>query len=284
MQKIFVGDIQGCADELEELLGRARDVYGERFELWAVGDLVNRGPHNLRVLRSIRELADAGRARCVLGNHELALLRTALGLRAKADGDSFDDVLDAPDATEWIEWLRRRPLLETGRLGGQRFAMLHAAAHPDWSFEELRGRARAVELRLAADSLEDARRFLAGEGDAAGDRDTLERLTHCRSVALSDRWSSETPAGEWIAWHAAWSTRGHDYGVVYGHWALQGLHVAPGLRGLDTGCVHHGHGHEGVLTAWIPDETARAPFDVPDGKFWQARARRAYYDRGDGAP
>lgn len=284
MQRIFVGDIQGCADELEELLARAGEAFGARFELWGVGDLVNRGPHNLRVLRSIRELVDAGRARCVLGNHELGLLRSAFGLRAGAEGDSFDDVLEAPDAAEWIEWLRRRPLVETGRLGGQRFAMLHAAAHPDWSLEELRRRARAAESRLAADRPEDARRFLAGEDDADGERDTLERLTNCRSVTPGGGWSSQTPGGERVAWHAAWSSRGHDYAVVYGHWALQGLHVAPGLRGLDTGCVHHGRGRDGTLTAWVPDATTRAPFDVPDGRFWQVRARRVYCDDRAPAP
>ena len=279
MQQVFVGDVQGCADELEELLGRARQAFGERFELWVVGDLVNRGPDNLRALRSVRRLADAGRAHYVLGNHELELLRTALGVRAKADCDSFGDVLDAPDAGEWIEWLRRRPLVETGRLGGQRFAMVHAAAHPDWSLEELRSRARAVESRLAADGLEDVRRLLAGQDDEGGECDTLARLTDCRSVTLSGCWSPEPPAGDRIAWHAAWSARRHDYGVVYGHWALQGLHVAPGLRGLDTGCVHHGRGHEGALTAWVPDGTTRAPFDVPDESFWRVRARRVYCDQ-----
>jgi bis(5'-nucleosyl)-tetraphosphatase (symmetrical) len=282
VRPIFVGDVQGCAEEFEELLERAAEAFGEDFELWVVGDLVNRGPYNLRALRSVRELVDAGRARYVLGNHEMALLCTALGLRARDDSDSFDDVLDAPEAAQWVEWLRRRPLVETGRVGGQRVAMVHAAIHPDWCFDELRARARAVESRLAADALEDARRFLAGEGDADGERDVLERLTNCRSVAPGGRWSPEIPAGEWIAWHAAWSARGHDYGVVYGHWALQGLHVAPGLRGLDTGCVHHGRGHDGVLTAWVPDEAARAPFDVPDGKFWRVRARRAYCEHRDG--
>src|SRR5690606_41345875 len=71
MQRIFVGDVQGCADEFDELLARARAAFGERFELWLVGDLVNRGPASLRVLRTVRALAEAGRARCVLGNHEL---------------------------------------------------------------------------------------------------------------------------------------------------------------------------------------------------------------------
>ncbi|HEX5635437.1 MAG TPA: hypothetical protein VFX50_19475, partial [Gemmatimonadales bacterium] len=78
---------------------------------------------------------------------------------------------------------------------------------------------------------------------------------------------------------AAWARAGHDYGVVYGHWALQGLHVAPRLRGLDTGCVHHGRDRDGFLTAWLPDPRARDPFEVPDERFWHVRAHRPYYHR-----
>ena len=80
-QRIFVGDVQGCADELDEILERARGAFGERFELWVVGDLVNRGPDNVRALERVRALVDAGRGRYVLGNHEIALLRVAAGLR-----------------------------------------------------------------------------------------------------------------------------------------------------------------------------------------------------------
>jgi hypothetical protein len=90
-----------------------------------------------------------------------------------------------------------------------------------------------------------------------------------------------------VPWHRAWSARGHDYCVVYGHWALQGLHVARGLRGLDTGCVHHGRGRAGMLTAWLPGlarggaagEAASWPFDVPDDRFWQVPALERYVAR-----
>ena len=90
--------------------------------------------------------------------------------------------------------------------------------------------------------------FLAASEQKDRDRDTLGRLTRCRSVTRDGRWSSNLPAGDLVAWHREWSRRSHDYGIVYGHWALQGLHVAPGLRGLDTGCVHHGRGRDGALT------------------------------------
>ncbi|MBW2724546.1 MAG: metallophosphoesterase, partial [Deltaproteobacteria bacterium] len=80
VQKIFVGDVQGCGDEFEELVGRAKRSFDTDFELWCVGDLINRGPKNLLALRLMRELVAAGRGQLVLGNHEIGLLRIWLGL------------------------------------------------------------------------------------------------------------------------------------------------------------------------------------------------------------
>jgi bis(5'-nucleosyl)-tetraphosphatase (symmetrical) len=285
-RRVFVGDVQGCADELDELIERVDAAFGRACQIWLVGDLVNRGPFSLRVLRRVRELERAGRAVCVLGNHDLHLLRVAAGLARPGPFDSIEEVLAAPDADDWIEWLRRRPLAATGELGAQPFAMVHAAAHPDWGLAELERRARAVEARLGAADREVALRLLSADAARDPDAATLARLTSCRSVGPAGTWSSETPelAGAgYRAWHAAWAERHHAYGVVYGHWALQGLHVADGLRGLDTGCVHHGRGHVGELTAWVPDPARERPFAVPDSDFWQVRARRSYYARRDAA-
>ena len=276
MQRVFVGDVQGCARELDALLERARSTFADDHEIWLVGDLVNRGPASLRVLQRVRELVDAGRARCVLGNHELSLLSVAWGLRARRPTDTFGDVLDAPDAEDWIDWLRRLPVAWTGRIGAQPLAMLHAAAHPDWSLADLRRIAGRVSERLGAER-KAARAFLASDPETDPDREALALLTSCRSVARDGRWSTEPPAGDFEAWHGPWSERRHEYGIVYGHWSLQGLHVAPGLRGIDTGCVHEGRGRDGFLTAWIPDSSRRRPFDVPDDGFWQQRAFGKYY-------
>jgi bis(5'-nucleosyl)-tetraphosphatase (symmetrical) len=276
VQPVFIGDVQGCADELEDLLARLRQELGGELELWLVGDLVNRGPANLRVLERVHDLVEAGRARYVLGNHEIALLESALGRRPLRASDSFGDVLRSPDLSYWVEWLRRRPLLETGRLGRRRFALVHAAVHPEWDLEVLQKRVRRVEERLGAAELETAVELLCAERGRDPDRDLMDRLTCCRSVGPREGWSREEPAGGSEPWHRAWAARGHDYAVVYGHWALQGLHVAPGLRGLDTGCVHHGRGRDGVLTAWLPDLRAADPFAVPDHRFRQVPAHRVY--------
>jgi len=277
-----VGDVQGCADELLELLARAGEAFGRRFELWVVGDLVNRGPDNRRALASVRELVEAGRGHYVLGNHEIALLRVALGLRDLSPLDSFGDVLSGPDASEWVDWLRCRPLVATGWLGRQRFAMAHAAVHPEWGLDELVQRARRVEARLAHADRREFARLLAADPAEDPDRDLLGRLTSCRSAGDADEWSTSSPDETGLAaWHERWSARGHRWGVVYGHWSLQGLHVAEGLRGLDTGCVHHGRGRDGYLTAWLPDPEADEPFGLPDAGFWQIPARRAYYAHRD---
>jgi bis(5'-nucleosyl)-tetraphosphatase (symmetrical) len=280
-QQVFVGDVQGCGDELAELLERLDERFGDDYVVNVTGDLINRGPSNLPALESVRRLQQERRATFVLGNHEISLLRVAYELRPMSEFDSFGDVLESSSRDDWLAWLRRQSLVECGDIAGHPFAMVHASADPGWTRDVLAQRARRIERRLA-ESDESAAALLAESGGGHGveaARDDIGRMTRCRSVS-GDAWSSEEPDGEREAWHAAWTRSNHDYGIVYGHWARQRLHVAPKLRGLDTGCVHHGRGDDGFLTAWLPSEDAaqnRSPFDVPDDRFLQVRARRRYY-------
>lgn len=283
-QHVFVGDVQGCADEFEELLGRLEVEFGSEFVLHSVGDLVNRGPDNLRVLERMRELEDAGRGCHVLGNHDVALIAALLGVRPLGERDTLGDVLASSDADDWLEWLRGRPLAEKGEVGGEVFVMVHASVHPDWVAEDCIEAAARVEVRLRAGDRDSVCRFLEEEVKetvSGSDRDVLGRVISCR-VVRGESWASRAQAGsDAEPWHRAWQGRGHDYGVVYGHWATQGLHLAPGLRGLDTGCVHHGRGRDGYLTAWLPtapgDPPGVPPFRVEEPTLWRIPARRRYY-------
>lgn len=289
--RIFIGDVQGCADELEDLIARAASELGDDFEVWSVGDLINRGPDNRRVLERMRTLHADGRARIVLGNHEIGLLMRWLGVRGGSTADTTDDILAAPDREDWIHWLRGLPLVETGELDGQPFAMVHASVHPDWDLADLVAHARRAEEPLREFEPDELRRWLRatpGGSASAPERDDLDRLTRGRSVVdAAGSWSDRLPEKSANAWHRRWAKRKHAYGIVYGHWALQGLHVAPGLRGLDTACVHHGREDErggrtkGYLTAWIPRTDAirragLAHFGVPDDRFLQVKAKRRY--------
>lgn len=284
-QHVFVGDIQGCADEFDELLARLEDRFGAEFILHSVGDLVNRGPDNLRVLARMRELVECGRGRHVLGNHEVGLMAMLLEIRPLGERDTLGDVLASAEAPDWLAWLRERPVLEHGDIGGHPYAMVHASVSPDWTLAEGIDCAARVGARLSRGALGDLRDFLLeAPANAApnSERDLLGRFVSCRGVR-GRGWSSDgCPDAASEPWHAAWSRREHGYGVVYGHWATQGLHIAAGLRGLDTGCVHHGRGRDGFLTAWLPvagedSGLGEGPFHDSAPALWQIPARRRYY-------
>lgn len=281
-QAVFVGDVQGCALEFEELTARIERAHGHEWRLYVAGDAVNRGAHNLRVLERIRTRVDAGLGEMVLGNHEIHLLRVALGMRETGDLDTFHDVLSSSERDDWIAWLRARPLAATGHLGRERWVMVHASVHPDWGWAQVVRESRRVERHLASKDEQDVLDLLdapPGHTPRQGSpRDVLGRITSARSVkGPRAQWSPRPPAqkGE-VAWHVAWSERKHDYGIVFGHWAMQGLYLAPGLRGLDSGCIHHGRRGVGYLSAWVPrarSEPSASAFDTPDDDVWQVRAR-----------
>ena len=220
-QRVFVGDIQGCADELEDLLD-ALAYDPERFELWCVGDLVNRGPASARVLRRLRELG----ADSVLGNHDLKLLSVAAGEREASAGDSFQDVLAAPDRAELLGWLRERPLLR----GWPDLVLVHAGLHPDWRDPEAVARPLEARIREGRVPWEDpALRFLVS-------------VRHCdrRGRLAAD---DDSPGPGFLPWDRFY--RG-ERRVVCGHWSRRGILCRPRLRSLDSGCVWGGR-----LSAWL---------------------------------
>src|ERR1700761_7177368 len=103
-----IGDVQGCDAALGELL-KALNFSVDRDRLWLVGDLVNRGPDSLGVLRRVRALGEA--AAVALGNHDLHLLALGHGLGRNRSGDTLGGILEAPDRAQLLEWLLHRSLL-----------------------------------------------------------------------------------------------------------------------------------------------------------------------------
>ncbi len=272
---IVIGDVQGCLDSLHALLAQVPD--GER--LLFVGDIVNRGPQSLAALRFVRSLGD--RAIVLLGNHDLHLLAVAAGIRPLHADDTLQEILDAPDRDELIDWLRRRPLahFEAGAL------FVHAGVLPQWTLEKTLSLAREVEARLRAD---DYRAFLAtmyGNAPARWDdelegadrlRCVINALTRLRFLAADGTMDFKVKEGAaaappgFVPWfeHPRRATRGTP--VVFGHWSTLGLLLRDDAICLDTGCVWGGR-----LTAmsWparrivqVDCPQARDPRAVPPGK------------------
>ena len=247
MATYAVGDVQGCYDELSRLLDKIRfDPSADR--LWFTGDLVNRGPRSLKVLRLVRELG--GRAVTVLGNHDLHLVAARARGKVRAK-DTFQDVLDADDGDQLIAWLRRRPLFHAER----GWAMVHAGLPPQWSLDQARAVCTAAS-RLIASSRSD--RFFRDRmyGDAPDTwRDSLrgwDRLrfvinccTRLRVCTVAGRLElgytgapGAAPEGT-LPWFAVPGRRSRGARILFGHWSTLGRVRWPRHRvyGLDTGCV-----------------------------------------------
>ncbi len=142
----LVGDLQGCNHAFERLLALI-GFSPSRDHLTVLGDLVNRGPQSLAVLRKMRALGASAEA--LLGNHDLHLLAVAHGVRPLHRGDTFGDVLAAPDCTAWIDWLRSQRLahLEAGWL------CVHAGVVPPWTAAQTMALAAEVEALLRGPDL-----------------------------------------------------------------------------------------------------------------------------------
>jgi bis(5'-nucleosyl)-tetraphosphatase (symmetrical) len=233
-RRIFVGDVQGCREELERLLHVLR-FDSERDRLEPVGDLVNRGPDSLGTLRLLKSVGAGG----VLGNHDVHLLRVAAGRRARRPYDTFGDVLDAPDREELLGWLAARPFFRD--LGDA--WLVHAGLHPRWA---------------------DPAAALAGHDPLVPNEasDFAMRVRHCTANGERPRRDDPPPPPPFAPWFEHWRGRRAPT-VVFGHWAQRGLVKEPGFRGLDTGCVWGGR-----LTAWIAEEDRLV--DVPAQRAYAA--------------
>ena len=244
----LLGDLQGCASALERLLAEI-GFSPSRDQLYVLGDLVNRGPDSLGVLRRLRSLGSA--ATCVLGNHDWHLLAVAAGVRPKHRNDTLDDILDAPDREAWLDWLRNRRMAvhEEGWL------MLHAGVVPQWDLAKTLELAGALESAIRESPPRDFLAAMFGNAPmrwheslagAARLRFTLNTLTRIRFVAADGTLEFSTkdgtdaaPAG-FTPWFEAPGRKTAGTPIAFGHWSTLGLVDRPGLLGLDTGCVWGG--------------------------------------------
>jgi bis(5'-nucleosyl)-tetraphosphatase (symmetrical) len=227
----LVGDVQGCARELDSLLSLVRFDPG-RDELWCLGDLVNRGPDSLAALRLWRDAA----GRSLLGNHDVYALLARSG-RVERRPDTLGDLFAASDADALLERLRAEPVLQwlPAPDGARDVWIVHAGLDPRW------GALDEVAARV---------------NGAAHDDDWLEspdvafatRVRCCTADGQRCRHTGPPrdcppPFRAWDEFH-----RGATL-VVHGHWATRGFYRGERSMGLDSGCVYGG-----PLSAWCQEE------------------------------
>ena len=251
MALYLIGDVQGCDAALARLLG-AIAFSPSRDRLVLLGDLVNRGPQSLAVLRRLMALGDA--AACLFGNHDLHLLALSQGARPPHRKDTVGDILAAPDRPALIDWLRQRPmaLRERGVL------MVHAGVLPQWSAAQTLRLAAEVETTLRAPGWPEFLHQMYGnqpdqwhDGLQGMERlrvivNALTRLRFCSAggrmeFATRDRAAAGAPPG-YLPWFDAPGRRTAGDVVAFGHWSALGwLADRPDLISLDTGCVWGGY-------------------------------------------
>jgi bis(5'-nucleosyl)-tetraphosphatase (symmetrical) len=250
MATYALGDVQGCYDELRALLDRIGfDPVADR--LWLVGDLVNRGPESLSVLRYVKALGD--QAVVVLGNHDLHLLALAAGNDRHAKKSNLDEVLNAPDRDDILDWLRHRPLMHVDER--KRFAMVHAGLPPQWDLAQAAACAKELEAELQGPGYADFLHAMYGNEpdlwspDLSG-TDRLRFITNCFTrlrycdcegrLLLNEKALPDAQPEHAIPWFKVPGRATREERIVFGHWSTLGYLAEHNAWALDSGCLWGG--------------------------------------------
>lgn len=240
-----IGDVQGCVQALHRLIERIH-FNPDKDRLWFVGDLVNRGPHSLEVLRLIKQLGSS--AVTVLGNHDLHLLAVWTKVTTISPKDTFQSVLSAPDADELLTWLRFRPLVhvEDG------YCLVHAGLLPSWSIPQVLELAHEVEKTLQDDYFQRHLPEIYFRKDIVPSphlsfherlsltTNILTRLRICTQDGTPEfsfkGHPKDAPQG-YLPWFQVPNRATQDDTIIFGHWSALGIAKGPGVFAIDGGCV-----------------------------------------------
>ncbi|MEN9903748.1 MAG: hypothetical protein RLZZ555_313 [Pseudomonadota bacterium] len=267
MALYLIGDLQGCDEPLQRLLQQL-DFSPSRDTIYLLGDLVNRGPGSLAVLRQL--MGYGGSAQCLLGNHDLHLLAVAEGVRQAHRSDTIDPVLAAPDRAELVQWVRTRPLA----LSVQGWLLVHAGLLPQWDVAQALELARGFSAMLAGSEGSGWLQRMYGNqpdrwsDDLAGDDrwrlvvNAMTRLRFCSAEGQMEFATKDSagaaPAG-YLPWFDVPGRRSAGQPIAFGHWSTLGLLQREHLLGLDTGCLWGG-----CLSAARLEPQARGPARVAE--------------------
>ena len=281
MATYAIGDIQGCLAAFRNLL-RQIAFNAATDRLWLVGDLVNRGPDSLGVLRLVKDLGPA--CLTVLGNHDLHLLAVHGGMASLQTKDMLRPILDAPDCEELIGWLRQQPLLYREA----EYVLVHAGILPQWSVEHVEELAHEVEDAIQSDHDSLAALYRSTACAWRPDLSRPERLGFTTNVLTRMRVCSvdgqinlvfkgrpeHAPPG-YSPWFLLPPTTPRSETIIFGHWSALGLFVTEEHMSLDGGCIW---GRD-LIAVCLEDRTVHRVSCASSGHL--PRANREGYERLD---
>ncbi len=249
-----IGDVQGCFDELKELLTHIK-FNSDRDQLWFSGDIVNRGPKSLKTLRFIRSLED--NAITVLGNHDLHLLATAYEHKKPGRKDTLDKILQAKDSPQLLDWLRHQPLVFHDK--EKDVTLLHAGTHPDWTINKTLKLANEVEQILRSDQHINFYKSMYGNKPTTWHdslsgwpryrfiTNILTRLRYCDKFgrpALNAKGAPGSQAKHLMPWYEVPDRKTKDDTLIFGHWSTlphAGRKPIKNTYAIDSGCLWGGY-------------------------------------------
>jgi bis(5'-nucleosyl)-tetraphosphatase (symmetrical) len=249
MSLYCIGDVQGCNASLGLLLDKI-GFSPSRDTIFVLGDLVNRGPDSLGVLRRLIGYGPA--ARCLLGNHDLHLLAVAHGAQKQRRSDTLSDILGAPERDSLLDWLRHQNMA----LFERDVLMVHAGVLPGWTTAQTLALAREVEAVLRGPEIGGFLHKMYGDEPAAWDDsltgkarlrvivNVLTRLRFCTAYGVMEFASKEGAGGApqgYMPWFDVPGRRTAEVTVAFGHWSTLGWLGRPDVIALDSGCVWGGH-------------------------------------------
>ncbi|MDQ8038984.1 MAG: symmetrical bis(5'-nucleosyl)-tetraphosphatase, partial [Rickettsiella sp.] len=243
MVTYVIGDIQGCFDPFIRLLKKI-NFNSNQDCLWFTGDLVNRGPASLEVLRFVKSLKYS---QVVLGNHDLHLLSVMYGKSSLLRQDTLDAILNAPDKKELANWLRHRPLLHHDSIFD--FILVHAGLSPQWDFDKALQCAHELEVVLQSNYYSEFFEHMYGDfpsrwSDNLKGWDRLRVITNCFTRLrfcdadgnLDLNTKGTTPMKKYFPWFEVPNRRSKGLKIIFGHWAaLKGKTNDSNIIALDTG-------------------------------------------------
>lgn len=255
MSCYVIGDLQGCYQELKDLLKHIA-FNPSSDKLIFAGDIINRGPESLACLRFVM---DNDFADMVLGNHDLHLLAVIAGVRKPHRKDTLDEILVANDIDDISLFLRQQKLLIHDK--SNQVTIVHAGISPQWSLKQARQLSDEVHAVLSGDDFEHFIGHIYGneptlwQESLRGNRryrfiiNTFTRMRYCHADGSLDFAEKKAPGQQsktlkpWFQFH---TNIPEKHSVIFGHWSTVMLgnindfsqyHVIP----LDTGCLWGGH-------------------------------------------